>query len=232
MSDTGFLPRVLTMGRVTHRYQVYVPRDFDPARRWPVILFLHGSGECGSDGARQTEVGLGPAVRRRRGRFPAIVVFPQARARTFWRGRTAEMAMRALALAVDEFAGDHERLHLTGLSLGGNGTWEVALEHPRTFASLVPICGWVGRRLPTESPSVRPLVERARALRHLPTWVFHGSSDRAVPVQESRAMVEALRAAGASALRYSEYPRVRHDSWTRAYAERSLFRWMLAQRRA
>src|SRR5690606_27947035 len=123
--QTGFLDRVVTVAGRTYPYQVYVPREYAAAgeRRFPVILFLHGAGERGDDGLAQTEVGLGPALRRHPSRYPAIVVFPQAPRDSAWTGRVAEAAMAALERTEAEFRTDPDRVYLTGISMGGHGTW-------------------------------------------------------------------------------------------------------------
>ncbi len=238
MLETGFLSRTATVEATTYRYQVYVPPGFSPDRSWPVILFLHGAGEGGSDGVRQTRVGIGPAIRRHPERFPAVVVFPQSPRGHPWRGPMAGLALRALEQSITEFKGDPERLYLTGVSMGGYGTWRLALEDPQRFAAIVPICGGLdspGRRsLSRESQGAtrvpEPFLEAARQLRRLPAWVFHGEEDDIIPVSESRIMVEALREVGAP-VRYTEYPEVEHDSWDPAYAEPELLPWLLSQKR-
>lgn len=230
--DAGFVPRTVTVGGESYRYQLYLPADFDPARRWPVILSLHGSGEAGTDGVAQTTIGFGDAVRRAGGRFPAVAVFPQSRApEGRWDAPMLRQALRALDQTVAECGGDEDRLYLTGISMGANGAWRAALAHPRRFAALVPVCGWL--TVPRLLRWNRAGVSRraARRLRHLPTWVFHGARDQVVSVEGSRTMVEALRAAGARELRYTEYPDVGHGAWDPAYAEPGLVPWLLAQRR-
>lgn len=231
MLETGFLSRTATVEASTFRYQVYVPPGFSADRSWPVILFLHGAGEGGSDGVRQTRVGLGPAIRRYPERFPAVVVFPQSPRGHPWRGPMARLALLALEQTVDEFRGEPERLYLTGVSMGGYGTWRLALEDPHRFAALVPICGGLDVPARRAAPIPAPFLEAARRLRHLPTWVFHGDEDSIIPVSESRIVVEALRASGAP-VRYTEYPGVEHDSWDPAYAEPELMPWLLSQKRA
>jgi predicted peptidase len=141
--ETGFLNRTVTVGRALSRYQVYVPHSYDPASSWPVILFLHGAGERGADGLIQTEVGLGPAIRRFPERYPAIVVFPQAPKDSLWQGASAQMAMAALEQTIREYSADVRRLYLTGLSMGGHGSWYLSYHHPDRFAAVAPICGWV-----------------------------------------------------------------------------------------
>jgi predicted peptidase len=236
MPETGFLPRTATVEATPYRYQVYVPPGFSAERTWPVILFLHGAGEGGRDGVQQTKVGLGPALRRAPERCPAVVVFPQSPRGHPWSGPSAELALLALERAITEFHGDPERLYLTGVSMGGYGTWRLALQDPKRFAALVPICG--GLDTPARRARLRnaaastadPFLEAARQLQHLPIWVFHGEEDDIIPVSESRVMVEALQKVGAP-VRYTEYPEVDHLSWDPAYAEPELLPWLLSHTR-
>ncbi len=116
---TGFLNRTIEVEGVPHRYQVYVPAEYTRERRWPVILFLHGSGERGTDGLLQTSIGLGEGIRRHAERWPAIVVFPQAPPAHRWHGRVAHLALAALDRTVREFSIDPDRVYLVGLSAGG-----------------------------------------------------------------------------------------------------------------
>lgn len=199
-------------------FQVYVPPDHTPERKWPVILFLHGAGEGGLDGLAQTKVGLGPAIRKNPERFPAIAVFPQSPPRMPWRGTSARHALDALEQTIEELSGDRDRLYLTGISMGGYGTWYLAMLEPERWAAIAPVCGGAGNV---------PLA--AQRLAAMPIHVFHGALDDIIPVSESREIVEALRALG-SDVRYTEYPRLRHNSWDRAYGEPELMPWMLAQR--
>ena len=237
--ETGFLDRTVTVGGENYRYQVYVPRDFDLKKKWPVILFLHGVGERGDDGLQQTDIGIGHAIRKSASEFPFIVVMPQCRKEKRW--IHAEMqaeALTALDHAIREFHGDRERTYLTGLSMGGYGTWDMAATHPRRFAAYVPICG--GIYGPPKVPEAHvglagdpnipdPYAETARRIGSTPLWIFHGSADDTVPVQESRKMAQALQAAKAN-VRYTEYPGVGHNAWDKAYAEPELIPWLLAQK--
>lgn len=219
-----------------HRYQVFVPARAD-RDAMPVILFLHGSGERGDDGDKQTAVGLGPHVRARADDFPALVVFPQAPADSEWTGAVADRAFAALDAALREFGGDPARVYLTGLSRGGYGTWELALSQPDRFAALVPVCG--GITAPPQRPDLAvdavldgadPFAEAATRLRHVPTWIFHGARDDLVPPEQSRRMAAALREAGAD-VRYTEIPDANHNAWDPAYAHAPLWDWLFAQRR-
>ncbi|NNF04892.1 MAG: prolyl oligopeptidase family serine peptidase [Rhodothermales bacterium] len=229
-SATGFLDRSLELDGVQHRYQVFVPSDYDPERAWPVILFLHGSGERGTDGLFPTEIGLGSAIRRFSDRFPAIVVFPQVPLESNWI-ETAPVAMSALAHTESEFSTDPDRVYLTGLSMGGSGTWNLAYAHPERWAAVVPVCGWVRavRDWPGVAPdSEDPYAAIAEKLADVPVWIFHGSDDRTIPVEESRQMLEALQEAGAP-VSYSEFEGVGHDSWTLAYRSPDLATWLFDQ---
>jgi predicted peptidase len=197
-------------------YQLYEPPLPGPL---PVILFLHGAGESGTDGVLPTTVGLGPAVLRDPQRFPSLIVFPQAEGHG-WTGRNLDAAIAALDDVMQNFAVDEDRVYVTGISMGGYGTWLMASNHPERFAAAVPICGGVaGDRERT-----------AQRLAQMPQWIFHGDADDIIKVSESRTMVAALRNAGAP-IRYTEYAGVGHNSWDRAYAEPELMPWLLAQRR-
>ena len=239
--STGFLDRVLTIDGKEYRYQVYVPAQYDGSVRFPAILFLHGAGERGSDGIHQTTVGLGPAIRRDHSRFPAIVVFPQAptgsSAGTYWDGPAADLAMASLQKTMKEFQIDRDRIYLTGLSMGGRGTWYLAYRHPELFAAVVPICGWVID--PAELKGLVPVVPETdgdpmqaltRKLSHTPVWVFHGEMDDVIPVDWSRKPVEALKANGQN-LKYTEHLGLDHNSWDATFASKIFIDWLFAQRR-
>ena len=225
----------VTVGGRQYPYVVYVPREFDAAHKWPVILFLHGSGERGSDGLRPSQVGLGAAIRFNPSRVPAIVVFPQAPADTRWIGDPADAAMAALDRSIAELNGDPMRTYLTGLSMGGYGTIHLALAHPDRFAALAVVCGGLLPHPTTTAVARSPLIPEnaepysfvAQSLPKVPIWLFHGADDTVVPPEESRRLHEELKKAGAN-VRYTEYPGVGHNAWDRAYGEADLFTWMLA----
>jgi predicted peptidase len=238
-ADTGFLDRSVTVAGETHRYQVYVPPDWSSKQTWPVILFLHGAGERGRDGILQTQVGLGTAIRRDRTRFPAVVVFPQAREGQRWSDLPMlQSALAALDAATKEFNGDPDRVYGTGLSLGGQGIVRMASRMPGKFAAVVSVCG------PYSSPkmdeadratypylsSEDPFPALAALVKDTPLWLFHGDADPTVPVENSRRLSAALKAAGAE-VRYTEYAGVNHNSWDSAFAEKELMPWLLPKRR-
>ncbi len=239
-TDTGFLDRTITVAGESYRYQVYLPQAFDKHKAWPVILFLHGYGERGDDGLFQTDVGIGHAIRKSADRWPFIIVMPQCRAEdhTVWPDPAMEsQAMAALDASLKEFHGDRTRVYLTGISMGGFGTWDLAAKYPTRFAAFVPICGGIRAHpalpvlhvtLAADAKITDPYAETAKRIGKTPVWIFHGADDPSVPVEESRKMAAALKAAGGN-VKYTEYPGTGHPSWVKAYAEPGLTDWLLAQ---
>ena len=235
--ETGFLDRSIALGGRSYHYQVYVPADYTAKPSWPAILFLHGAGERGDDGLLPTNVGLAPAIRQNPSRYPAIVVFPQVPRDSQWVGTPGDMAVAALQQTIREFHVDPRRVYLTGLSMGGHGTWYVAYQHPELFAAVVPICGWVREfpqfrgsvpAVPGDSAAVMPnLVQR---LGKTPIWIFHGEVDQVVNVNGSREPAAALKAAGAD-VHYTELLGLNHNSWDAAYASDEFRNWLFAQQR-
>jgi len=238
-AETGFLDRTVTMNGRAFRYQVYVPSAYPSSNeRWPVILFLHGAGERGADGLLQTAVGLPVAIRRDPSRYPAIIIIPQTPSDSTWLGTPADFAIAALDQALAEFRTDADRVYLTGLSLGGNGTWNLAYKYPDRFAAIAPVCGFVSafRRLPN-SRAIIPsdtgaamFAALAKRLGRLPTWIVHGEIDPVVPVAESRRAAEALKSAGGD-VRYTEIMGGDHNVWDLTYASPQFREWLFAQRR-
>jgi predicted peptidase len=240
--ETGFLNREVNVDAKAFLYQVYVPRDYTSDRRWPVILSLHGGGEYGSDGIRQTAGGLAHAIRRRPERFPAIVVFPQSPAdgTPGWHLDGGRAALAALDRTAGEFSVDPSRVYLTGLSAGGNGGWVLALRDPNRFAAALIICGWVSEFRGRTSGVLYPAVALAgtgdlfsavaQKVKSLPIWLVHGDADSVVSVDESRRMSAALEAAGAD-VRYTELPGVDHNAWDAAYDNGEIIAWLLKQQR-
>jgi predicted peptidase len=215
---SGFLYKELALGGVTYAYCVYVPPHHPAGEALPLILFLHGSGERGDDGFHQTEFGLPAAIRRCGVRPRALIVMPQCRAGQTWSDDMARMALRCVEQTAREYKVDPERLYLTGLSLGGAGTWLIGAALADRFAALVPVCGFGG-------------TEDAEKLARVPIWAFHGARDEAVPVAQSRDMVAAIRRVGGQ-VKYTEYPDLGHSCWDAAYTDPELYRWLFQQRRA
>lgn len=233
-----FVERSVTVDGIAYRYQVFVPARNARRGTAPTVLFLHGTGERGSDGDKPTRVGLGPYIRAHADTFPAIAVFPQAPDGRDWNGVAAEIAFAALDAAAEEFNGDRERSYLTGLSMGGYGTWELALMQPQRFAALAPVCGGLTAPRAERNLVVTPLqgeadppAALAQRLKHLPVWIFHGAKDDVVPPRESREISVALKAMGGD-VRYTEFPEANHNSWDPAYSQTpELWPWLFAQRR-
>ena len=245
LADTGFLDRQVTIKGTAYRYQVYVPADFNPSQKWPVIVFLHDNGARGVDGLSQTNTGLASFIRRDRARVPAIVVFPQAHPGSRWSTPVMhEQVLACLDAAAREFNGDADRYYLMGYSMGGQGVLRLASRWPDKFAALVDISGTVIAKSPSATNEqvaldvqTHPFLNAPdlyRALAQLilvtPIWVFHGDADASVPVEQSRQLVSALRSAGAT-VRYTEYSGADHSIEDRALSEPELLPWLLSQRR-
>ena len=193
-------------------YRIYQPALAE-GEESPLVLFLHGSGERGDDNTQQLRHGVKSFIEGQDAR-PCFVAAPQCPRGQWWDPEhVIEFAEAMIATA----GVDRDRVYITGLSMGGVGTWQVTGRRPELFAAAIPVCGF-GE------------LERASRLTPMPLWVFHGSDDRVLPVKHSRAMVEAIRAAG-GAPKYTEYAGVAHDSWTRTYANPDVHAWLFNQRR-
>ena len=219
---TGFVDKTFkNADGTTSPYVVFVPKDYDGTKEYPTILFLHGAGETKStkkDAKMPVEVGIGPAIKKREKDFPFIVVIPQAE--NFGWAADTKNAKRALAILDDvqkEYKTDAKRQYLSGLSMGGMGTWSIAMAHPDRFAAIVPVCG-------------RGDTKTAEKIKDLPCWCFHGDADAAVKVEGSREMIDAVKKAGGSP-KYTEYPKVGHNSWDMAYGTDELYTWLLEQKK-
>jgi predicted peptidase len=198
---------------VSMKYLLYLPKDYDAKSAWPLMLFLHGAGERGDD--LDVVKKHGPPKLIEAGKeFPFIVVSPQCSGNRWWEPFD-------LAALLDEIVAkykvDRDRIYLTGLSMGGFGTWALATYQPDRFAAIVPICGG-------GDPA------RVRRIKHIPTWVFHGGKDPTVPLAMSEKMVDALKKAGGD-VKFTVYPNAAHDSWTQAYDSPELYDWLLKQKR-
>jgi poly(3-hydroxybutyrate) depolymerase len=230
--ETGFLNRKVEVNGTTYRFQIYVPEEFrrDERKPWPLILFLHGRGERGAEGMFQTQIGLPLEVRDHPERWPFIIVMPQCLFGNFWTDpEMLNMAMAALDQEVAEFHADAARTYLTGLSLGGYGAWELARQYPRRWAAIAIASGgpfWSYAPERWQQAATLP-GEYAHALGRTPVWMFHGSEDNVVPERESELMFNAFKADGGH-VRLWVYQGMHHDSWSRAYNEPELPRWLLS----
>ncbi len=234
LQETGFLNRTLTLHGVAYRFQVYLPEAYrrDDRKPWPVILFLHGRGERGSEGMWQTQIGLPQAVRDHPERWPFVIVMPQCPLPSFWTDpEMLSMALAALDQETTEFRLDPERTYLTGLSLGGYGAWELARLHPRRWAAVAIAAGgvfWSYAPERWQEAATLP-AEYARSLGRTPVWLFHGSDDNVVIPRQAELMFDAFKAAGGH-VRLWVFQGLKHDCWTRAFNEPELPRWLLAHR--
>jgi predicted peptidase len=194
-------------------YLLFLPQGYEKSKqRWPLMLFLHGSGESGTNLAK-VKIHGPPKIVESKPDFPFILVSPQSAGR----GWNSDTLNALLDDVIRHYRVDKSRVYLTGLSMGGYGTWSLAAAHPEKFAAIVPICGGGN---PAD----------AKKLAALPIWVFHGAKDPAVPVQRSREMVEAIKTAGGN-VKFTEYPEAKHDCWTETYDNPELYKWLLAQKR-
>jgi len=203
------------------QYLLYLPKDYgkDAAQKWPLVLFLHGAGESGSD-IEKVKVHGPPKLIAQGKEFPAIVVSPQCpsadlrRAGGWWQPDVLDAMLDDL---VARYSVDQDRVYLTGLSMGGYGTWAWATQRPERFAAIAPICGG---GLPRYMPR----------LRGLGIWVFHGAKDQVVKLNESEELVDALKAANIP-VKFTVYPEAGHDSWTATYENPEFWDWLFQQRR-
>lgn len=242
VSEKQFPSRSVVVNGTEYNYRIYVPENRDPSRKIPVMLYLHGSGSRGNDNQAQL-AGISSVIRRRTEDIAFAIVMPQCRPDTFWAGEMTDQAMAALEKTVKEFNGDESRLYLAGYSMGGYGTWQTAVAHPKTFAALVPIAGGVvpnglvsDRDMRLLAPTVRsaanspdPYRAFAEAIGSTPVWVFHGGSDDVVPAAGARKMVAVMQSMGKTNVNYTELGGVGHGSLEPAFDEPGLFEWLSEQ---
>jgi predicted peptidase len=214
-------------------YRLLKPVHYDAAKKYPLVFFMHGAGERGSDNQAQLTHMVGIfATAENREKFPCFVLAPQCPAEQKWAdvnwsalselqpakpSRPMALAIKLIGELEKKYSIDPARRYVMGLSMGGFGTWDAIVRYPKMFAAAVPVCGGGDET-------------RAAAIAKLPIWVFHGGSDGTVNPVRSRNMVAALRKAGGTP-KYTEYPGVGHDSWTQASKEPKLLPWLFAQKR-
>lgn len=214
----GFqLKSIMYEGKDTN-YSIYVPPTYDPTKPTPTIIYMHGAGECGTDGVKPTKLGIGVAVARVPAAWPFIVIFPQLYDKsTTWIANEA-LVMAILGKTRRELNVDRSRIYLTGASKGGNGTWAIAANHPNLFAAIAPVCGAAADEA------------AAKELVNMPIWLFHGEKDTAVPVAKARKSIEWVTANGGTC-KAKIYPDLGHGVWDRAYQDEKLNEWFLQQQR-
>ncbi len=218
--ETSFR-QVVTMTN-EYRFLLSLPKDYaaDPALKWPLVLFLHGAGERGMDVQKVAVHGPPKLVKQGRD-FPFILASPQCPEGQVW---DADALIGLVDTLQEQLRVDPKRTYATGLSMGGYGTWSLALKYPDRFAAVAPICGG--------GETIRALLPaKHQALKSLGVWAFHGGKDTVVLPAESERMMDAFKRAGVSDLKLTVYPETGHDSWTEAYNTPALYDWLLQHSR-
>ncbi|MDB6057709.1 MAG: phospholipase/carboxylesterase [Verrucomicrobiales bacterium] len=193
-------------------YLLFLPQEYEKSqKKWPVLLYLHGSGECGTNLNLLKRNGPTKYVLTHP-EFPFILVAPQTKG-----GFDDRAVVRLLDQIVNRYRVESRQVYLTGLSMGGGATWDIAAKHPERFAAVVPVSG-VGN------------TGMANKLAVLPIWVFHGSRDNIISVEWSQKMVAAIKAAGGT-IKYTEFPKSHHNIWAKVYDNPEMYQWLLAQKR-
>lgn len=203
-----------TQTRVQMDYLLYLPKEYDSKESWPLLLFLHGSGERGEDLERVKKHGPPKLVAEGKD-FPFIVVSPQCPNDRWWEPTELVVLLNEISR---QYKVDEDRISVTGLSMGGFGTWRLAFYAPHKFAAIAPICGggetyW------------------AKQIAHLPVWAFHGAKDKGVPPERSQMMIDAIKKQGGKP-KLTIYPDAEHDSWTETYNNPQFYEWLLEQKRS
>lgn len=214
-------------------YQLMQPLVVEKGKTYPLVLFLHGAGERGTDNEKQLVHGVPQfASPDNRKAYPCFLLAPQCPSNQKWvevdwsadthtmpkvQGDAGRMALELVAQALKELPIDPKRVYITGLSMGGYGTWDLLARRPDLFAAAVPICGGADEAT-------------APHIKHIPIWTFHGGKDGVVKPARSRNMIAALEKAGGKP-KYTEYPNVGHDSWNPAYRDPDMFKWLFAQKK-
>ncbi len=198
-------------------FWLYLPPGYDkqPQKKWPLLLFLHGAGERGSDLKRVLRHGPPKLIQAGKD-FPFLVASPQCPGGMDWR-MLAPSLIKLLDHLESKYRVDPSRVYVTGLSMGGYGTWHLAGLIPERLAAVVPICGG-------GDPAT------AERLKEVPVWAFHGGRDRVVPLKRSQEMVDAINKAGGKA-RLTVYPEAGHDSWSATYDNPEVYRWLLSHQK-
>jgi predicted peptidase len=204
----------------TVKYLLHLPKEFDPQadKQWPVMLFLHGRGE--SRGPLSLVAKWGPPRFAARGDdLPYILISPQCPTENRWADEGQQQGLvELLDHVTKKYQADRTRIYLTGLSMGGQGTWTLATNHGDRFAAVAVVCG-------RSDPS------KVGKLKDLPIWVFHGTDDKVIPEKYTTDMIAAIRAAGGKNVRYTSLEYLGHNSWSAAYAIPELYSWLLKHRR-
>ena len=208
--------------KVAYRYLQFLPENYDQnqSKEWPLILFLHGAGERGDD-LKKVKVHGPPKIVESRPEFPFVVISPQCPTGVVW---DADALLAMLDEVTHRLRIDEKRIYVTGLSMGGFGTWNLIGKAPGRFAAAAPICGGGNTR-----DFILP--ESKEALQTLPVWVFHGGKDGVVIPEESKRLVEFFQKRFKSDIQLTIYPEAGHDSWTETYNNPKLYEWFLSHSR-
>ena len=196
-------------------YVEYLPKDYDPAKEYPLVLFLHGAGERVQDPHQAMFHGYMKYVREQGKEYPFIFIAPQCIGNAYW-GSYTESLSAFLDFILETYPVDRRRVYLTGLSMGGTGTWMFAMARPNTFAAIMPVCG-------------SGIYWNVANLLKTPIYMVHGDCDTCVPISNSVEMLTAINSRGGNAKLKICYG-VGHDAWNYAYTDDSLLEWMLSQR--
>jgi predicted peptidase len=204
--------------KINYRYLLSKPEGYeaDAVKKWPLVIFLHGAGERGNDLEMLKKHGP-PKLIAAGQKFPAVIASLQCEPDNLWNPHGVKAVTDHL-IKTERI--DTSRVYLTGLSMGGFGTWETAFEHPDTYAAIAPICGGAG---------VRWIM--TKRIKHIPAWIFHGDKDTAVPVENSQKIYNALKKIEAP-VKLTIYPGVAHDSWTQTYDNPEFWKWLFEQKRS
>lgn len=202
--------------KYSYHYLKYLPKEYDGKKKFPLLLFLHGAGERGSDLEKVTKHGP-PKLIKQGKQFPFVVISPQCPKDTCWDANALDAMLDKI---IESHAVDESRIYCTGLSMGGFGTWALGSTNPNRFAAFAPICGG----------GVDRTAFNAFEMWKKPVWVFHGDADKVVPLEESERMVKALRRRGGKP-KFTIYKGVNHDSWTETYNNPKLYEWFLSHKK-
>ncbi len=196
-------------------YLLYLPEGYGKeGTKWPLVFFLHGAGERGTDLELVKRHGP-PRLVEAGKKYPFILVSPQCPEDQNW---SVPVLKALLDRVLEQYGVDRSRIYLTGMSMGGNGTWRMATAYPDLFAAIAPICGWGD-------------ATRVKVLKEIPVWAFHGKKDPVIAFERGESMVKNLKAAGGN-VRFTVYPEAGHDSWTETYQNPEFYEWLLGQKRS
>lgn len=194
------------------KYLLYLPKGYSEEEKYPLLVFLHGAGERGNDIELIKKHGPPKLIEAGKD-FPFIIVSPQVPYEEWW---SPDIVVWLTKEILKNYSVDTERVYLTGLSMGGYGTWDTATKYPNIYAAIAPICGGGD---PT----------KAEKIKDMPIWVFHGAKDTVVPIERSEEMFEALKEF--DNISFTVYPEAEHDSWTETYENPKLYEWLLSNKR-